>query len=64
MTVQPLRFGRTAGAFTLTAEIWLPRARPEVFALFADAGNLDALTPPWLRFQIQTPRPIVMRVGL
>lgn len=50
-------------AFRLTTEIWLPRPLEEVFAFFADAGNLQRLTPPWLSFKILTPQPIVMARG-
>jgi ligand-binding SRPBCC domain-containing protein len=39
------------------------RPLPEVFAVFSDASNLDALTPPFLRFQILTPMPVELRVG-
>jgi ligand-binding SRPBCC domain-containing protein len=35
----------------------------EVFAFFADARNLEAITPAWLAFQILSTEPIVMRVG-
>ena len=49
--------------FTLTNELWLPQSPERVFPFFADAGNLERLTPPSLRFRILTPPPIEMAVG-
>jgi ligand-binding SRPBCC domain-containing protein len=49
--------------FTLQTEQRLPRPRDEVFHFFAEARNLEALTPPWLKFQALTPAPIEMRPG-
>jgi ligand-binding SRPBCC domain-containing protein len=47
----------------LRREQRLSGAPDEVFAFFADAHNLEALTPPLLRFEVITPPPIVMGQG-
>jgi hypothetical protein len=49
--------------FEFSAKQSLPRPRAELFPFFAEAGNLQAITPPWLDFRIVTPDPIVMAVG-
>ena len=41
----------------------LPVAQERAFGLFADAHNLEAITPAWLRFRVLTPPPIDMRAG-
>jgi ligand-binding SRPBCC domain-containing protein len=51
------------GYHTLRREQRLPGSPDEVFPFFADAGNLEAITPSWLSFAVTTPRPIPMDVG-
>jgi ligand-binding SRPBCC domain-containing protein len=47
----------------LRATQQLPRDCKEVFAFFAEAGNLELITPPELRFRIITPPPMTMALG-
>jgi len=49
--------------FELQSRVHLPRPREEVFAFFAEADNLDLLTPGWLHFQIVSPPPLAMAEG-
>lgn len=50
-------------AFILDMEHWLPRQPEDVFHFYADAFNLERLTPPWLQFEVVTPPPITMQAG-
>lgn len=55
---------RPEGGWQLRCELLLPRPIDEVFPFFADAHNLEAITPSTVRFHVLTPRPIEMRPGL
>ena len=48
---------------TLTREQFLHRPPEEVFPFFADAHNLEAITPPLLGFRVVGEGPLEMRVG-
>jgi ligand-binding SRPBCC domain-containing protein len=50
-------------SYVLQREQWIPRPIEHVFDFFADARNLEAITPPWLDFRILTPEPIRMGSG-
>jgi ligand-binding SRPBCC domain-containing protein len=49
--------------FTIQSEFWVPRSITTVFDFFADARNLEQITPPWLNFRILAPNTVQMRVG-
>lgn len=49
--------------YTLVRDQFIPRPLDEVFPFFADAGNLQQITPPWLHFKILTPLPLEIRTG-
>lgn len=44
-------------------EVWLPLPPSELFPFFAEASNLNLITPEWLHFHIVSPSPIVMGAG-
>jgi ligand-binding SRPBCC domain-containing protein len=48
---------------TLRREQVLDVPPEAVFAFFADAAHLEAITPPLLRFELLTPPPLAMGVG-
>jgi ligand-binding SRPBCC domain-containing protein len=58
-----LRMGQKDNLFTLETRLIIPLSPEKLFPFFADAGNLESITPPWLHFEILTPLPMEMRLG-
>ncbi|QDS97756.1 SRPBCC family protein [Adhaeretor mobilis] len=52
------------GGYVLRANCVVPERIERVFDYFANAFNLEELTPRWLNFTVATPPPIVMREGV
>jgi len=50
--------------YRLTARMSVDLPIEEVFEFFADANQLERITPQWLHFEVLTPRPIEMKAGL
>jgi ligand-binding SRPBCC domain-containing protein len=49
--------------YTLRRRQLIPAPLDVAFDFFADARNLEQITPEWLRFRVVTPGPIEMKVG-
>jgi len=52
-----------ARTYRLERSQFIAKPREEVFGFFADASNLERITPRFLNFRILTPRPIPMKPG-
>ena len=48
--------------YRLETRTFVPAPLPEVFGFFADARNLETITPAFLRFKVLTPE-VAMQVG-
>ena len=54
---------RLAREYQLERQQLISQPSDVVFAFFAEAANLEMLTPEFLHFQILTPLPILMQAG-
>ena len=58
-----VKITRADRGYVLEAKTRLSRTVEEVFDFFGNAHNLERLTPSFLRFEVLTPDPIIMREG-
>jgi ligand-binding SRPBCC domain-containing protein len=49
--------------YRLRCELLAPLTISKVFAAFENPYNLSLITPPWLKFQVVSDEPVVMRQG-
>ena len=49
--------------FEYKTQLWLPRKPAGIFPFFAEARNLESITPAWLKFEVLTPAPIEVQRG-
>jgi ligand-binding SRPBCC domain-containing protein len=49
--------------YRLIAQQFTSQPREQIFEFFSDAWQLEAITPPWLHFEVLTPAPIVISQG-
>ena len=60
-----IEFGHDKGSgYWLRAEMLVEQPLETVFEFFADAKQLERITPPILNFKILTPMPVEMQAGL
>jgi ligand-binding SRPBCC domain-containing protein len=66
LSEQPVRIGRSPNGpgSRLEATQFLSHPHEVVFQFFADAYQLESITPPWLRFVVLTPPPITMQASV
>jgi len=63
ITVTPAHDSSLGRIWVLRAVQVLEQPRESVFPFFADAHNLEKLTPSFLKFNVLTPKPIDMHSG-
>ncbi len=63
MAVQIARSANGPARYRLTTQLLVDEPPEQVFNFFSDAFRLEKITPDWLHFSVQTPRPIEMQSG-